>query len=236
VKKTYVAVIMIIAAWITTPAWAASFFFSTGNPDGKLGARSQQAGSNPVETETADDFILTDATVINSAVITGLIVPSAPLTDITNVEVELYHVFPKDSDVGRTSGPPSFSTANVPTRVNSPADVEIGAATRDGADGTLSFVPSLGISNFSVANSVINEINPTPNQKTGGEGGKTGQEVQIQISFTTPIFLPPDHYFFRPEAALTSGDFLYCPRPNRSSRRREHRSRRTCRLGFAILT
>jgi hypothetical protein len=52
------------------------------------------------------------------------------LANIENVEVEVYHVFPKDSDVGRTSGPPAFATAQVPTRVNSPSDVEIDDATR----------------------------------------------------------------------------------------------------------
>jgi len=204
VTKTYIAVIAILAAGFTTPAGAAVFSFSTGSPDGKLGARSQQAGSeNPIETETADDFILSDATVINRAVITGLIPLGAPLTNITNVEVELYHVFPKDS-----VNPPS---RKVPTRVNSPADVEIGAATRDGSDGTLTFIQSLVNSNFPVANTVVNHIQ----LNTMGEGPVTGEEVQIAITFTSPIFLPPDHYFFRPEAALTDGDFLYlsAPRP-----------------------
>ena len=57
------------------------FSFSTGSPDGKLGARSQQARSaNPIETETADDFIFSDATVIYSATIMGLIPLGAPLT------------------------------------------------------------------------------------------------------------------------------------------------------------
>jgi hypothetical protein len=204
VKQTYIAVMTIIAASLTTPSWAAVFSFSTGSPDGKLGARSQQASSaNPIETETADDFILSDATVINSATITGLIPLGAPLTSITNVEVELYHVFPKDS-----VNPPS---GKVPTRVNSPADVEIGAATRDGSDGSLAFIQSLVNPSFMVSNTVVNRLEP----KTGGEGATTGEEVQIAITFTTPIFLPPDHYFFRPEAALTGGDFLYlsAPRP-----------------------
>jgi hypothetical protein len=206
--KAYFVAVAILAACFCSPAWADVFSFSTGNPDGKLGARSQQAGSeNPTETETADDFILSDATVINRAVITGLIPLSAPLTSITNVEVELYHVFPIDS-----VDPPS---GKVPTRVNSPADVEITAATRDGGDGTLAFVPTLVNATFPVANSVINKINPKPDQATLGEGPRTGEEVQIAITFTTPIFLPADHYFFRAEAALTSGDFLYlsAPRP-----------------------
>jgi hypothetical protein len=55
--------------------------------------------------------------------------------------VEIYHVFPADSNVGRTSGPPAFSTPNVPTRVNSPSDVEF--VSRDLASGSLSFIQEL---------------------------------------------------------------------------------------------
>ena len=42
-----------------------------------------------------------------------------------------------------------------------------------------------------------------------------GQEVLISVNFTTPILLDADHYFFRPEALLSSGDFLWlsAPRP-----------------------
>ena len=29
------------------------------------------------------------------------------------------------------------------------------------------------------------------------------------MDFTTPVTLPGDHYFFRPEAELASGDFLF---------------------------
>ena len=67
-----------------------------------------------------------------------------------------------------------------------------------------------------VANSVVNGINKLPNNVTTmGEGPVTGEEVEITITFTSPIVLPPGHYFFRPEVLLTSGDFLYlsAPRP-----------------------
>jgi hypothetical protein len=63
------------------------------------------------------------------------------------------------------------------------------------------------------ANSVINGINAKPNQFTGGEGPVTGQEVQFNVLFTTPIILPADHYFFRPEVGLSSGDFLWLSAP-----------------------
>src|SRR5215831_19309856 len=101
------------------PAMADVFSFSTGNPDGKLGSLSQPPGLG-LETETADDFVLTDATVISRAIVHGLIASGSDASDIKQVEVEVYHVFPEDSDTTRTPA--------VVTRANSPADVEIGAA------------------------------------------------------------------------------------------------------------
>jgi len=67
---------------------------------------------------------------------------------------------------------------------------------------------------FSVANTVVNNLK-LPTVPPGGEGPATGEEVEITITFTSPIILPAGHYFFRPEALLTSGDFLYlsAPRP-----------------------
>jgi len=198
------------------PAMADMFSFSTGDPDGKLGSLSAPANSKP-ETETADDFVLTDATVISKAKIQGLIPSGSDVSSIQQVEVEIYHVFPKDSDTGRTTGPPVFATPKVVTRVNSPSDVEIAAATRDAAasPATLSFAATLvknGV--MAVTNTVVDGINPKP-QFTGGEGPATGEEVEIDITFTPPIFLPTDHYFFRPEVAVSGGNFLYlsAPRP-----------------------
>jgi len=193
--------------WLATPAWADIFSFSTGSPDGRLGALSRRPSVGKIETETADDFFLQQTTVITRATITGLIPLGTPLANITQVEVELYHVFPLDS-----VDPPS---GNVPTRVNSPADVEIDSATRDSSLRTLDFTPTLASASFTVANSVVNGINKKPNQTTLGEGAKTGEAVEIRISFTTPIILPAGHYFFRPEVLVTGGDFLYlsAPRP-----------------------
>jgi hypothetical protein len=192
---------MITAGVLAAPAWADPFSFTTGNPDGRLGALSRSESPGKIETETADDFILTETTVIKGATITGLITaPSA----ITNVEVELYNKFPLDSVI-----PPS---GRVLSRVNSPADVEIDAATRDGQDGTLSFGTRQLNASFSVSSTVVNGINPTPS-RTGGEGSASGQEVQITITFTKPIVLPAGQYFFRPEVLLASGDFLYLSAP-----------------------
>lgn len=181
--------------------------FSAGNPDGKLGALSRPTSPGNLETETADDFVLKQTTFITSALITGLISPAAPLANIANVEVELYHVFPQDS-----ADPPS---GNVPSRVNSPADVEISSATRDASQRTLGFSPGLLNANFSVPNSVVNGINKKPNFNTEGEGPQVGNAVQIGMVFTPPILLPPGRYFFRPEVQVTGANFLYlsAPRP-----------------------
>jgi hypothetical protein len=154
-----------------------------------------------LETETADDFILQHPTSIDHATFTGLIPPNSNLNNIKNVEIEIYHVFPGDS-----ANPPS---GNVPTRVNSPGDVEIASATRDGTLGNLSFSATALNPSFAVGNTVVNGISKIPNQTTGGEGATTGEEVRIDVAFTKPIVLPADHYFFRPEVLLVDGSFLF---------------------------
>jgi hypothetical protein len=197
------ALALALAVCFAIPAWADSFSFSTGSPDGKLGALSRPAGSQGLETETADDFVLTQPTVISSATMHGLLIPAGtPVSSLTRVEVEIYHVFPLDSDTVRTP--------NVPTRTNSPSDVEIDTATRDSSQSTLSF-NATQISTFTVANTVINGIHNAP----GGEGSATGEQVGIDITFNPPIFLPAGHYFFRPEGEVSGGNFLFlsAPRP-----------------------
>src|SRR5436309_14659408 len=100
-KHLLVAAAVTAGVWLATPAWAEPFFFDSGDPDGLVGALSQPAGSEKFETETADDVLLTETTSIAQATIMWLLVPSGtPLASIGNVEVEVYHVFPKDSDVG----------------------------------------------------------------------------------------------------------------------------------------
>ena len=200
-----IAATVTAAVWLATPAWADPFFFSTDTPDGLIGTLSQPASTGSLETETADDFILAETTSIAQATITGLIPSGTPLADISNVEVEVYHVFPKDSD-----DPPS---GNVPARANSPADVEIDTATRDGSLGTLTFSTSLLDESFSILNTVADGINPAPDNVTLGEGPASGEVVQITITFTPPIVLPADHYFFRPEVQVADGDFLFLSAP-----------------------
>src|SRR5271166_6970866 len=98
----------------TTPAAATPFFFSTGNPDGAIATLSRQASTGKLETETADDFVTPAHTLITNATFTGLLVSGASPANVTNVEIELYHVFPTES-----AFPPD---GRVVTRVNSPSD------------------------------------------------------------------------------------------------------------------
>jgi hypothetical protein len=194
-----------ISCWLAAPAKADTFFFSTGDPDGKIATLSRTASAGKLETETADDFMTTaQTTTITSATFTGLIVGGASAADIKNVEIELYHVFPTDSDTTRTP--------NVLTRVNSPSDNNFAAA--DGSLGQLSFTTTVLNTSFTALNSVVNNINPKPNQFTGGEGPVTGMEVRFNITFITPFVLGPDHVFFRPEVDLGSaGNFLWLSAP-----------------------
>jgi hypothetical protein len=181
-------------------------FFSTNDPDGKIGTLSRPPSAAGLETETADDFILTQSMVINKATFTGLMVGLNPSINNAEIEIEIYHVFPVDSDTVRA--------ITVPTRVNSPADVEIGSATRDSSDNSLSFTSTL-MGSFPVLNSVVDNIHPSPPPLpfTGGEGPMSGQEVSITVTFNPPIALPAGEYFFRPEVGLSSGNFLWLSAP-----------------------
>ena len=193
---------------LASQASADSFSFSTGEPDGKVATLSRPSSPGKIQTETADDFfVVSNTTLISRATLTGLIPTGAPLSSVQNVEIEIYHVFPNDSDTNRT--------IHVPTRVNSPGDVEIDDATRDGLDGSLSFSASLVHASFTASNSVVNGIHAATNQTTRGEGPVTGEEVLLSVMFNPPISLPPGHYFFRPEVLLSAGDFLWlsAPRP-----------------------
>src|SRR6266446_4703704 len=96
---------------VATSLWPADFSFTTGNPDGLMGAASRRASPGKLETETADDFTLDQTTVIRRATIVGLAPAGTQPQDIKEVEVEVYHVFPLDSAI-----PPS---GNVPSRMNS---------------------------------------------------------------------------------------------------------------------
>ena len=185
-------------------------FFSTGAPDGLMATASRPESAGGVfEIESADDFTLGKTTSVTDATFTGLIPTGA---SATHVVVEIYRVFPALSDTGRTSGPTTFSTQQVPTRVNSPSDVELD--DRDSASGNLNFTTSKVADTFTAANSVQpGGIHPSPGQTTGGNGKVSGEEVEFDVTFADPFLLPADHYFFVPQVQLDNGDFLWLSAP-----------------------
>jgi hypothetical protein len=202
------AILALAIAPLTT---AAPFFFSTGDPDGLM-ASATRPDTAAFEIESADDFILANSTAIGSATFTGLLTGGATIGDVERVVVEIYRVFPLDSDVGRTSGPPTFSTPNVPTRVNSPSDVALD--DRDSTAGTLAVTGNVISPTFTANNSVQpGGIHPKPLQTTGGDGSVTGAEVEFDVTFATPFALPAGHYFFVPQVQTSTGDFLWLSAP-----------------------
>jgi hypothetical protein len=199
--KCWLAVMILAADVMAAPARAGNtFFFSTGNPDGNMAMASRPSSPGKIEIEAADDFVLTAGTNLTSATFTGLLPTGASLSSITDVRIEIYRVFPLDS------GP--FDN-NVPTRVNSPSDVEF--ADRSSAANNLTFTPGIIAPSFTANNSVLNGISV----HSGGDGAVTGQEVQFNVVFSTPLSLPADHYFFVPQVELSNGDFFWlsAPRP-----------------------
>jgi PEP-CTERM motif len=196
---------LIIVALLAQSAAADSVFFNSGDPDGLMAMASRPSSAGKIEIEAADDFVLTTTTQITSATFTGLLPTNGSLADIADVRVEIYRVFPLDSTV-----PPSD---HVPTRTNSPSDVEF--ADRSASANNLTFKTTSLASTFSALNSVLNGIHPSPGFHTGGDGAVTGREVQFNASFSTPFTLDPNHYFFVPQVQLTNGDFFWlsAPRP-----------------------
>jgi hypothetical protein len=203
-RRFWLTAALFAACATAGPARAGStFFFSTGAPDGKMAMASRPSSAGKIEIEAADDFILTSPTNITSASFTGLLPTGSSPSDVANVRVEIYRVFPLDSAV-----PPS---GNVPTRANSPSDVAF--AERDAAAHNLNFTTTVLSSSFTALNSVLNGIHPIPNFNTLGEGPVTGQEVQFNVGFVTPFSLAAGHYFFVPQVQLASGDFFWLSAP-----------------------
>jgi hypothetical protein len=212
--RTGIAALTFALAVMPLPVMAETFVFNTGSPDGLMATATRPESAGKFEIETGDDFVLTQQTLITGAAFTGLIPLGASTSDIKNVVVEVYRVFPADSNVGRTSGPPTFSTPNVPTRVNSPSDVALDE--RKFSAGSPGLAAVVLQSTFTANNSVTpGGIHPVPNQTTGGNGPVTGQETLISVNFTMPFNLPADHYFFVPQVELSNGDFFWlsAPRP-----------------------
>jgi hypothetical protein len=198
-RLSAVGILVFVAVAFPRPAAATPFHFSTGNVTDQMASASRQGSGAGIEIESADDFVLGQETILTHATFTGLIPIGVSLGDIADVGVEFYRVFPLDSTT-----PPD---GRVLTRANSPSDVEL--VGRDSADLNLSFTASVLTGAFTAQNSVLNGINVSPNQTTGGEGPVTGQEVQFDVTFLAPVDLLADHYFFVPQVRLASGDFFW---------------------------
>ena len=211
------AAVMGVVAFVSGQPAAATPFFSTGDTDGKIATATRPGvPGGAFEIESADDFILTQPTTLTSATFTGLVPHNSSTLDVV---VEIYRVFPADSNVGRTSGPnttPPFSTPEVPTRLNSPSDVAL-VSRNSASPGELSFTTTGLQTDFTSNNSVQpGGIHPKPGQTTGGNGAVTGDEVEYDVTFTSPITLGPDHYFFVPQVELDNGNnflWLSAPKP-----------------------
>ncbi len=195
---TLTSLITVVAAAAALPAAASPFSFSTGNPDGLIATVAGQALGG-VETETADDFVLGRKTRLVGGSFTGLIPLGLSLAAASSVKIEFYRVFPGDS-----ANPPS---GRVPTRVNSPADVDF--IERDSAAGELSYTTSLLNAGFTAANSVISGINASLTPFTGGEGPVSGQEVRFDFTFSAPLTIDAGQFFFVPQVTLSDGSFLW---------------------------
>ena len=129
----------VLGCLFALPAAAADpTFFNTGDPDGRMATatRPESAGGQ-FEIELADDFILSKTTSITDATFTGMLTNRAPLSSIGEVRVEIYRVFPKDSQV-----PPSMK---VPTRVNSPSDNAFRERDNAASGGLLFKANDLGV-------------------------------------------------------------------------------------------
>jgi hypothetical protein len=190
-----------IGAMLATPAIAVPIYNNlTPNNGMAIASRPDVPGST--EIEAADDFVLGSQTHITSASFVGLLVPGptgGPTTP-SDVVVEIYRVFPNDSNTVRIP--------NVPTRANSPSDLALDS--KDSGGGSLTFTTSVLSSTFTALNSVQpGGIHPSPTQTTGGNGALMGQEVRFDVTFTTPFDLPADHYFFVPQVELANGGQFY---------------------------
>jgi hypothetical protein len=159
-------VVGLLGLLTAVPAAADPFTFSTGNVTNFIATAARPAIGGKFEIESADDFVTTGPTSITSATFTGLLTGGATVGNIGEVVVEIYRVFPNDSDVGRTSGPPTFSTPQVPTRVNSPSDVALDS--RDTSSGNLAVSTQILSNTFTALNSIQpGGIHPLPGVTTG---------------------------------------------------------------------
>ena len=93
--RTGIAAVAFAAVMMPLPAAADPFFFSTGNPDGRMATAARPESAGKFEIETGDDFALTAQTSITGATFTGLLTGGSTAT-IGQVVVEIYRVFPNE--------------------------------------------------------------------------------------------------------------------------------------------
>jgi hypothetical protein len=116
-RRACLALLVLILFFVTlwpSRAAASSVLYSNLTPTSQIGTGSRPAGPG-VEIESADDFVLTSPANITGVSFIGL-VPSLSTVNLAELGVEIYRIFPLDSNTARTP--------NVNTRANSPSDVE----------------------------------------------------------------------------------------------------------------
>jgi hypothetical protein len=185
---------------LAAPANGATIYNNL-TPNNLMAIATRPQSTGVFEIEAGDDFLLNSPSIINKASFVGLLVPgTGGVPSVSDMVIEMYRVFPADSNTTRTP--------NVPTRVNSPSDVAF--ETRDSMASELTFSTSVLAATFTALNSVQpGGIHPSPGQTTGGNGPLTGEEVQFDVTFSTPFSLPADHFFFVPQVGLTNGGQFY---------------------------
>ena len=185
------------------PARAGStFFFSTGDPDGKMAMASRPSSAGKIEIESADDFVLTAPRASPARPSPVSCRRTASLSDMTNVRVEIYRVFPLDSTIPRQwqcAHADQFSLGR-------------GVRRTDAAAHNLTFTPGIINSSFTaqIPSSTGSIRNPTSIPRRGTGHGPRGS---VQRDFESAFTLPADHYFFVPQVQLSNGDFFWLSAP-----------------------
>mmetsp|Transcript_31080 Transcript_31080/g.52333 ORF Transcript_31080/g.52333 Transcript_31080/m.52333 type:complete len:283 (-) Transcript_31080:561-1409(-) len=179
------AALKLVVLAVALEAVLANYRFSTGNPDGRFASNIQIDGP---EWESADDFKLCYPTNLYSGSVYVLLPNNVnPLTHIGQGAFEIYRIFPLDSA--------PFDNL-VPSRTNSPSDVDLGPKSRDTSSGSLRVFARLVRTPYSVSKSVFRRMFKKPaNVTTGGDGPLSGTLYEFDFVFTTPISLPAGRFF-----------------------------------------
>src|SRR5215469_10717255 len=101
---------LIAALGLTTLAVSASadaILYNNLTPNAMIGVATRPTPSGSFEIEAGDDFVATTPVSVTHASFVGLVVSGTTAPAVQDVTLEIYRVFPDDSDVGRTSGPPT---------------------------------------------------------------------------------------------------------------------------------